>query len=307
MKQTTSFSEKTAEAFHLWTTFFGLAFLGWMIGSERFQDFYIAPEFHPGFGNLFWLNAWLAYGLGILCICGLLTGVFQKTRRIGQSLSLLGFLGLLLSDKVAYLQTHFLVVLMLGTSLILTVRPKQVAIAKWILPLILGLALFRLGLDIVRAQTLGLLLTVHVPDLLGSVGIFGYGFLWLSKQKYPEISESGLSLSWPIIPVVLFIFGLLQGPLWIPKTQYFTWQYASIPTTWQHHIILTPADEKPPILINSSTIFGPYTGHIACDPNIRNAYIAYIIQKAPTWWKFAIRKGVDDVFVSIGDGASQRY
>lgn len=303
----TPFPEKSTEGFHLWTTFFGLVFLGWVIGGGRFQGFYIIPDFHPGFGPVFWLNAWMAYGLGALCVCGLLAGVFQKTRGIGHSIAMFGFLGLLLSDKIAYLQTHFLVVLMLCTSLILTFKPKQVSIAKWMFPLILVLGIFRLGLDSLMAHNLDMSLTPHYPDILGSVGILGYGFLWISKQKRPEIFSAWLSLALLIIPVFLFIDGLLQGPLWIARTHYFTWQYASIPTTWQHHITLTPTDEKPAILVNSSSIFGPYTGRIACDPKIRNAYIAYVIQKAPTWWKLSIRKGIDDVFVSIGDGPSQRY
>lgn len=299
--------EKSTAYFHIWTTIFGLVFLGWVIGSGRFQGFYVTPDFHPGFGHTFWLTPWLAYALGTLCVCGLLAGVFQKTRGIGHSFAAMGFLVLLMSDKLAYLQSHWLLVLMLVTSVILTLNPKQSSIVKWMLPLVIILALLRLSLDSLMAHNLDLSLTLHLPDLICSIGLLGYLFLWVSKEKELRMAPSLAGWTLLIVPVFLFIYGLVQGPVWNPKTHYFTWQYASIPTTWQHHITLIPTGDQSPILVNSVSIFGPYTGRIACEPAIRKAYIAYIIRQAPTWWKLSIRGGQDDVFVSIGDGPSRRY
>ena len=295
--------EKTAY-FHLWTTFFGLLFLGWMIGSGRFQGFYIEPDFHPGFGHLFWLTPILAYSLIFFSVSGLLLGVFKKTQKIGHSLAGLALLGLLLSDKIAYLHTHYLLVLMLLWSVILAYQPKMATVAKWMLPLTLLLSALRFGLDSLFAHTLSVSLQWQTPDMIASFGLLGYGLLWLSRPR--SEAPQPYTWGWLGIPIFLFVFGLLQGPLWTPRTHYFTWQYASIPTDWEHHLKLLPSNGQSAILVNSARIFGPYTGRVASDPDIRKAYIAYVMKKAPTWWKLSIQDGTDDVFVRIGDRPSQR-
>jgi len=297
----------TGSLFHLWTTFCGLIWVAWLIGSGRFQGFYIAPEFHPGFGGLTWLTPWLSYGLLGLFITGLLSGIFQRTRIVGHGLAACTLFALLMADKIAYLHTPYLLTLMLLWSVTTWWRPATARYAKWILPLIVTLALLRFGLNAQLSQNLDITLTLDLTDLLGSLSILGYGFFWLHNAA-AEKTGASLGLGLLILPLILFVFGLFQGPLWAPTTHYFTWQYATIPTTWQHHIRLLATDTtKPPIRLNSATVLGPYTGRIASDKGARAAYMRYIITHAPTWWKLEIKDSSDEVFVGIGDGASKRF
>lgn len=293
--------------FHLWTSLCGLIWVAWLLGSDRFQAFYIAPEFHPGFGHILWLTPWIAYGLLGIFICGLLTGIFQRTRIIGHSLAASALLALLMADKIAYLHTPYLLTLMLLWSVSTWWRPALDRYAKWMLPLVVLLSLLRFGINTCFAQALDITLTIDLADLIGSLSLLGYGFFWLSKtSSEKKVATIGVVLL--LLPFTLFIFGLSQGPLWSPSTHYFTWQYATIPTTWQHHIVLHPKDEsKPPILLNSASVLGPYTGRVASSTWARHAYIDYIITHAPTWWNLEIKDGSDEVFVGIGDGASRRY
>jgi len=293
--------------FHLWTTVCGLIWVAWLLGSGRFKAFYIAPEFHPGFGSLTWLTPWIAYTLLGIFIAGLLSGIFQRTRIAGHGIAAIALLGLLLADKIAYMHTPYLLTLMLLWSVTTWWRPATACYAKWMLPLIGTLALLRFGLNSSFSQNMDITLILDLTDLLGGLSLLGYGFFWLSKSNTEKTgTNAGLALL--TLPLILFVFGLFQGPLWAPTTHYFTWQYATIPTTWQHHIRLQATDTTtPPILLNSASVLGPYTGRIASEKGAREAYIRYIISNAPTWWKLEIKDFSDEVFVGIGDGASRRY
>ncbi len=293
-------------AFHLWTTISGLIWTAWLLGSGRFKAFYIAPDFHPGFGTISWLTPWIAYTLMGLVIAGLLTGIFKRTRVLGNSLAAVALLALLLADKIAYLHTPYLLVLMLIWSVALSLRPALSRHAKWMLPIILTLALLRFGIDSRFASNMGVTLIPTLPDIIGSLSVFGFGLFWLS----PTQAQPGYKVAFGLlaIPVIVFLIGLTQGPTWTPSSHYFTWQYTEIPTTWQHQIRLQPKDAtKQQIRLNSSSVFGPYTGHIASDKDLRQLYLGYIINNAQAWWGFELESASDEVFFKFGEGASQRY
>jgi hypothetical protein len=249
----------------------------------------------------------LAYGLITTVVIGLLTGIFQRTRVIGHGIAAIALTVLLLSDKIAYMQTPYLLILMLIWSIATFLRPSIARSGKWMLPLIVTLSVIRFGIDYSFAKNFAVTPILNTADLFGIFAVLGFGFFWTKLPEEWTIDSLGLGLL--SLPAILFIIGMANGPTWAPTTRYFTWQYATIPTTWQHHIVLQPTDpKKPDIHLNSASVFGPYTGIVASDSGAKKAYIQYILTNAKKWWQLDLRDTYSDaVFVKIGDGASQRY
>lgn len=309
MKQTSQYLSPLS-LFLGWSSLYASVFVIWLLLSGRFSGFYTAPEFHPGFGGISWLTPPLAYTLLMAIVVGLLGSFWHKTQTLGYLIASVGFLALLLADKLAYLNSMYLVCLFLIWSTLVSYKTETFRLAKWMGPLLVTLCAVRYGLTTASANQIGASLTGNMTDVTMSIGILGFFIPWLPKTQLHTISKKAavLGCTGLLIPLILWINSMLNGPLWAPVTHYFTFQYISANLAWDYKVILLPVEiSKPPILLNAAPVFGPYTGRIGSDMAVRKAYLSYLKKQAPIWWKVPISGGHDEVFWGVNEGPLHRF